>query len=62
MKRSCSLFHVGDGLSFSDSARYGGGNLGNEGGVMADGVPMHGFSHSVSLMVPPLGFVLLKRE
>jgi 1,4-alpha-glucan branching enzyme len=37
----------------SDAELYGGGNVGNGGGVMAD--------HSLSLDVPPLGFLLLKR-
>ncbi|HVG54347.1 MAG TPA: 1,4-alpha-glucan branching protein GlgB [Vicinamibacterales bacterium] len=45
----------------SDGDIYGGGNLGNGGGVMAEEVADHGFSHSLSLTVPPLGFVLLKR-
>jgi len=45
----------------SDGATYGGGNMGNGGGLMAEALPAHGFSHSISLVVPPLGFVLLKR-
>jgi 1,4-alpha-glucan branching enzyme len=45
----------------SDAAIYGGSNMGNSGGVLADPVPMHGFNYSISLTVPPLGFVLLKR-
>jgi 1,4-alpha-glucan branching enzyme len=45
----------------SDSARYGGSNLGNGGGVMATAQPEHGFDYSMSLTVPPLGFVLFKR-
>jgi 1,4-alpha-glucan branching enzyme len=45
----------------SDGAMYGGSNIGNAGGVMAEEVPAHGFSHSITLKVPPLGFVLLKR-
>jgi 1,4-alpha-glucan branching enzyme len=44
----------------SDSALYGGGNVGNEGGVEAEPVPAHGFEHSVSLRVPPLGCLYLK--
>jgi 1,4-alpha-glucan branching enzyme len=40
---------------------YGGGNMGNAGGVNAEARPMHGFDHSMSLIVPPLGFVLLKK-
>jgi 1,4-alpha-glucan branching enzyme len=46
----------------SDAAIYGGSNLGNAGGVHTDPIPDHGFEQSVSLIVPPLGFVLLKRS
>ncbi|MGE0443917.1 MAG: 1,4-alpha-glucan branching protein GlgB [Vicinamibacterales bacterium] len=46
----------------SDAGMYGGGNLGNAGGVGTEPVPAHGFDQSLSLMVPPLGFVLLKRS
>jgi 1,4-alpha-glucan branching enzyme len=46
----------------SDSAAYGGSNMGNAGGVVAEPNPMHGFEHSVLLTVPPLGFLLLKRS
>ncbi len=45
----------------SDGATYGGSNMGNGGGVLADDQPSHGFAHSISVTVPPLGFVLLKR-
>jgi 1,4-alpha-glucan branching enzyme len=45
----------------SDSEIYGGSNVGNAGGVEAQAHPMHGFDHSISLAVPPLGFVLLKK-
>jgi 1,4-alpha-glucan branching enzyme len=45
----------------SDSAIYGGSNLGNEGGIHSEAVPAHGFDQSLRLMVPPLGFVLLKK-
>jgi 1,4-alpha-glucan branching enzyme len=46
----------------SDSETYGGGNVGNGGGVQADGIPMHGFDYSMSLMLPPLGLVMLKKQ
>ena len=46
----------------SDGAMYGGSNMGNGGGVNADAQPSHGFSHSLVVTVPPLGFVLLKRS
>ena len=45
----------------SDSELYGGSNTGNWGGVDAEARPMHAFNHSISLVVPPLGFVLLKK-
>jgi 1,4-alpha-glucan branching enzyme len=45
----------------SDGAMYGGSNIGNGGGLMAEEQPSHGFEHSLKLTVPPLGFVLLKR-
>jgi 1,4-alpha-glucan branching enzyme len=46
----------------SDSGIFGGSNLGNEGGVFAEPVPAHGFDHSLRLMVPPLGCLLLKPD
>jgi 1,4-alpha-glucan branching enzyme len=45
----------------SDGDMYGGSNLGNGGGVMAEEKPSHGFDHSISVTVPPLGFVLFKK-
>jgi 1,4-alpha-glucan branching enzyme len=45
----------------SDSSRYSGSNLGNAGGAQAEPRPMHGFEYSMSITVPPLGFVLFKR-
>jgi 1,4-alpha-glucan branching enzyme len=45
----------------SDSTIYGGSNMGNDGGVSADPVVAHGQAQSVSLVVPPLGFLLLKK-
>ena len=44
----------------SDGEIYGGSNVGNGGGVLADDQPSHGFNHSLTITVPPLGFVLLK--
>jgi 1,4-alpha-glucan branching enzyme len=46
----------------SDTALYGGSNMGNGGGVHSDPISDHGYEQSVSLIVPPLGFVLLKRS
>jgi 1,4-alpha-glucan branching enzyme len=45
----------------SDGEIYGGSNVGNAGGVMAGAQPAHGFDYSLSLDVPPLGFLLMKR-
>jgi 1,4-alpha-glucan branching enzyme len=44
----------------SDADVYGGGNVGNQGAVDAVDQPSHGHAYSLSLTVPPLGFVLLK--
>jgi 1,4-alpha-glucan branching enzyme len=45
----------------SDAAPYGGSNMGNRGGVSSEPVPLHGFEQSLSLVVPPLGFLMLKK-
>jgi 1,4-alpha-glucan branching enzyme len=44
----------------SDSAIYGGSNLGNGGGVRSEPTPAHGFEQSIRVTVPPLGCLLLK--
>ena len=46
----------------SDAAIYGGGNLGNGGGVDAAPVPSHDKFHSLVLTVPPLAVVVLQPE
>src|SRR5439155_1727014 len=46
----------------SDAALYGGGNVGNGGGVATEPIAAHGFDQSVRLVVPPLGCLLLKRR
>ena len=46
----------------SDSEQYGGSNVGNGGGVHTEPIPAHGFDQSISLTVPPLGFLLLKKQ
>jgi len=38
----------------TDSEIFGGGNVGNGGFVMAQGVPWHGLPYSLSLTLPPL--------
>ena len=44
----------------SDAEAYGGSNMGNEGGVAAEDIATHNHRYSISLTVPPLGFLLLK--
>jgi 1,4-alpha-glucan branching enzyme len=44
----------------SDADAYGGSNRGNGGAVFAEPIPSHGHAHSLSLNLPPLGFLLLK--
>src|SRR4029079_19025675 len=46
----------------SDAAEYGGSGKGNMGGVEAVPIPMHGKTHSLTLTLPPLGVLFLKRE
>jgi 1,4-alpha-glucan branching enzyme len=46
----------------SDASIYGGGNIGNGGGVHTESVAAHGFGQSVRLIVPPLGCLYLKRQ
>jgi 1,4-alpha-glucan branching enzyme len=45
----------------SDAEEYGGSGQGNMGGVEASPIPFHGKDHSVSLNLPPLGILILKR-
>jgi 1,4-alpha-glucan branching enzyme len=44
----------------SDSAHYGGSDLGNSGGVDADAIPWHGHAHSIAITLPPLAIVVWK--
>ena len=44
----------------SDSEIYGGGNVGNLGGVRAESCSFHGRPYSLRLHVPPLGMLVLK--
>lgn len=43
----------------TDAQIYGGSNVGNNGGVHAEFIPMHGQPYSVNLTLPPLGVVFL---
>ncbi len=44
----------------SDSAIYGGSNVGNAGAVMAENSPSHGMPFSLTLRLPPLGVLWLE--
>jgi 1,4-alpha-glucan branching enzyme len=44
----------------SDADVYGGGNIGNLGGVYTEPIPMHGHPQSVSVRIPPLGMLILR--
>jgi 1,4-alpha-glucan branching enzyme len=46
----------------SDGAIYGGGNVGNGGGVGSEPVAAHGFDQSIRVILPPLACLLLKRQ
>jgi 1,4-alpha-glucan branching enzyme len=46
----------------SDSTIFGGTNVGNGGGVSTTASAVHGFEQSLSLTLPPLGCVLLKKR
>jgi 1,4-alpha-glucan branching enzyme len=46
----------------SDSAEYGGSNLGNGGGVEAAAVPAHGRPYSLTLTLPPLAVLFFKHD
>jgi 1,4-alpha-glucan branching enzyme len=45
----------------SDSDRYGGSNVGNDGGVAAVAESAHGRPYALSLTLPPYGAVVLRR-
>ncbi|MCX5678440.1 MAG: 1,4-alpha-glucan branching protein GlgB [Candidatus Omnitrophica bacterium] len=45
----------------SDALEYGGSGQGNLGGVLSESVSSHGRSHSLSLILPPLGILIFKR-
>ena len=44
----------------TDAAIYGGGNLGNGGGVWSQELSSHGRPFSLELTIPPLATVLLE--
>jgi 1,4-alpha-glucan branching enzyme len=46
----------------SDSRMFGGSDVGNGGGVSTSAIAAHGFDQSLTLTVPPLGCLMLKRR
>jgi 1,4-alpha-glucan branching enzyme len=46
----------------SDSAFYGGGNLGNGAGLMTEALPWMGYEQSVTITLPPLAGVVLYQD
>jgi 1,4-alpha-glucan branching enzyme len=44
----------------TDASLYGGGNMGNGGGLSAEPQPSHGFPFSLALTLPPLSVLFLK--
>jgi 1,4-alpha-glucan branching enzyme len=46
----------------SDSARYGGSNMGNLGGVSTVPIPLHARPHSLTLTLPPLSVSLFRNS
>jgi 1,4-alpha-glucan branching enzyme len=46
----------------SDAEAYGGGNVGNKGGVASEPVSWMGRPHSISIVLPPLGAVIFAYE
>lgn len=46
----------------TDSAIYGGTDSGNLGGLNSDDIPCHGKSYSLSLYLPPLAALILKKK
>lgn len=46
----------------SDSAYFGGSNMGNAGGLRSEPMAWHGQPHSISLTLPPLAVVFFKPE
>ena len=46
----------------TDATRYGGANVGNLGGIVAQAKPLHGFPASATIVVPPLATVFLEFE
>ena len=46
----------------SDSAKYGGGHLGNQGAITAEEIPWQGQPYSAELTLPPLAVLYLRPD
>jgi 1,4-alpha-glucan branching enzyme len=46
----------------TDAELYGGSNIGNAGGVMAEPIPYHGHERSLCLILPPLAVLVIQPE
>ena len=46
----------------SDAECYGGSNVGNGGGILAEQIPAHGQDVSLALTLPPLGVIILRPQ
>jgi 1,4-alpha-glucan branching enzyme len=46
----------------TDSAVYGGSNMGNGGAVPSEPIASHGHEHSLKLTLPPLATLILERQ
>jgi 1,4-alpha-glucan branching enzyme len=46
----------------SDAKHYGGSGRGNFGGMKTTPLGLHGRSHSITIDLPPLGAVFLRKE
>ena len=46
----------------TDASLYGGGNVGNLGGVYSEPIPMHGHPYSIAVRLPPLGMIVMKPQ
>lgn len=46
----------------TDNTKYGGSGAGNKDKIVSSFIPMHGFDSSISLTLPPLATIFLKKE
>ncbi|MDD2496166.1 MAG: alpha amylase C-terminal domain-containing protein, partial [Tissierellia bacterium] len=57
---------VNDGIYYeifnSNNQEYGGTGIGNKGKIISSFLPMHDYDSSISLTVPPLSIIFLKKH